>query len=354
MQVSLPAPRCGVRNRYEKEITPSTLEEAAEMLEAHQLWLKNPAHGKRADMDGSDLTNVNEFRGENLSSAKLRQIRMNNSTFEETDLSYADLSHAWIESSYLNRINLSSANLNQCSLNGTNLMDADLSGAHMNYAYPSAGFSRSNMSQASLSSSMLSDCIFANTNLSRASLKYASLNASYMQQADLSDASLDNGKWIDVDLRRANLRGADLTDSDFKRVDFRGADLSNANLTNARFIDCNLCDVNLSNANLDKATFTRTLLDGSPVHGVASMNEALGNGAQIKHVVCNPHTVTYTEEHLFINGHKRSQQEWWSLTDDQVSALVDPVWWKTWKPLLQQITAVSPAVSVSQMATTAH
>ncbi|MFZ6045986.1 hypothetical protein ACFW0H_07660 [Pseudomonas sp. CR3202] len=61
--------------------------------------------------------------------------------------------------------------------------------------------------------------------------------------------------------------------------------------------------------------------------------------------------MTYTAEHLFINGHKRSEQEWWSLDDDQASALVDLDWWKTWKPLLQQTIAVSPAIPAAITAT---
>ncbi|MDH4563644.1 pentapeptide repeat-containing protein [Pseudomonas sp. BN411] len=349
MEVNLPASGCDVRNQFEKEITmqklPNSLEAGAEMLEAHRQWLKNPAHGRRADMEGLDLTSVNGFMGENLSSANLRQCRMYNSTFEETDFSYAELSYAWIRSSYLNRINLHDAYLRFSILSSVHLMDADLSEARMPGAYlTSCNFHRSNISKASLMYCTVESCFFPNSKLSGTDFRYSSLFACKLEQADLSNAHLNHGRWSDVDLRNANLRGANLTDTDFKRVDFRGADLSNANLSNARFIDCNLSDVNLNNANLDQATFSRTLLDGSPIHGVASMNETLGNGTQIKHIVCDSYTVTYTAEHLFINGHKRSEQEWWSLDDDQASTLVDPAWWKTWKPILQQITAVSPAV----------
>src|SRR5690606_39207021 len=114
---------------------PSSLEAAAVIVAAHRRWLKNPAYGRRADMECLDLSSVNFFMGDHLRSADLRQCRMDNSTCEDTDLSYAELSYAWISGSYLNRIKLHDTYLRFSTLYASHFMDADLSEARMPGAY---------------------------------------------------------------------------------------------------------------------------------------------------------------------------------------------------------------------------
>jgi hypothetical protein len=38
--------------------------------------------------------------------------------------------------------------------------------------------------------------------------------------------------------------------------------------------------------------------------------------------------------------------EWWAFTDEEISGMDDTAlgWWRVWKPILQHIIAVSPAV----------
>jgi uncharacterized protein YjbI with pentapeptide repeats len=130
-----------------------TKEELREILNKHQLWLKNKEGGAKADLSYADLSYAN-LRSADLSSANLRSA----------DLRSADLSSANLRSADLSSANLSSANLRYADLSSANLRYADLSCADLRYA---------DLSCADLSSA----------NLRYANLRYADL--SYANYEDI-------------------------------------------------------------------------------------------------------------------------------------------------------------------------
>ena len=144
----------------------------------------------------------------------------------------------------------------------------------------------------------------------RANLIDANLSGAYLSDANLSDANL-----ID-----ANLSGANLID----------ANLSDANLSGAYLSDANLSDANLSDANLSDA----------------KLSGASGNCAEIKAIQCDLWPVTYTATHMQIGCQLHSLSEWWAFSDEEISLMESRAlaWWRIWKPILQQIVEVSPAV----------
>ena len=86
-------------------------EELNEILEKHEMWLKNKKSGKRADLMGTDLGYV-----------ELRWV----------DLSYAELMGANLSNANLSNANLSDVNLKNANLKNTDLTNADLTGIKTN------------------------------------------------------------------------------------------------------------------------------------------------------------------------------------------------------------------------------
>ena len=90
------------------------------------------------------------------------------------------------------------------------------------------------------------------------------------------------------------------------------------------------CETCLRRANLDSVN-----LDG-----------ASGNLNNLKSVFCDTHPVTYTAEVMQIGCQCHKLEDWWSFDDARIIEMEGKTalkWWRTWKPILQQIIAASPA-----------
>ena len=134
--------------------------------------------------------------------------------------------------------------------------------------------------------------------------------------------------WLDTggeEGSRANLHGANLY----------GANLTRANLTRANLYGANLYGANLTLANLNGAN-----LDG------ANLDGASGNLNNLKSVFCETYPVTYTAEVMQIGCKSHKLEDWWSFDDARIIEMEGKTalkWWRTWKPILQQIIATLPA-----------
>ncbi|MGB6115674.1 MAG: hypothetical protein WBF97_11385, partial [Comamonas sp.] len=55
--------------------------------------------------------------------------------------------------------------------------------------------------------------------------------------------------------------------------------------------------------------------------------------------------VTYTATHMQIGCQLHALERWWGFSDEQISRMDARAleWWGRWKPVLQQIIAMSPA-----------
>ncbi|KAA8563237.1 Serine/threonine-protein kinase B [Pseudomonas extremaustralis] len=116
-----------------------------------------------------------------------------------------------------------------------------------------------------------------------------------------------------------------------ERANLSGANLSGANLSGANLRAANLSGANLSGANLS---------------GVSDIWGASGNCREVKAIQCDLWPVTYTAEHMQIGCQFHALSEWWAFTDAKISRMDSKAldWWKVWKPILQNIIAVAPAV----------
>ena len=111
-----------------------------EILDLHELWVKDDPKGKQADLSNQDLS------GLDFSYRNLICIIMNNARLFSANLSYANLSHANLSGANLSDANLSEANLSYANLSYANISHANLSGANLSDANLSnADFSNSNI-----------------------------------------------------------------------------------------------------------------------------------------------------------------------------------------------------------------
>ena len=146
-------------------------------------------------------------------------------------------------------------------------------------------------------------------NLRSANLSYANLSYANLSYADLSSADLRSAS-----LRSASLRYADLSSADLRSANLRSADLSYADLSYADLI-------------------------------TTSANCAIGNMREIKTVLLDTWSVTYTADHLHIGCERHLITEWWDFDDDRIARMDIKAleWWKKWKAYIQQTIELSPA-----------
>ena len=149
------------------------------------------------------------------------------------------------------------------------------------------------------------------------------------KRADLSGA----------DLSRADLSRADLSGADLSGADLRGAVLRGAVLSGAVLIDADLSRADLSGADLSDADLRGAVLRG------ADLSDAVGNKKQMKTLVLEIWTVTYTNQVMQIGCQNHLIADWFNFSDKEISKMdcraLD--WWKKWKEPLRQIIELSPA-----------
>jgi uncharacterized protein YjbI with pentapeptide repeats len=148
-----------------------------------------------------------------------------------------------------------------------------------------------------------------------------------------------------ANLSYANLSGADLSDANLSYANLRGANLRGANLSYANLSGADLSDANLSYANLRGANLSGASLSGANLSG-ASIWQTSGNGKHLMSIFLDTYPVTYTAEVMQIGCERHAIASWWEFTDQQIREMdgrqaLD--WWAKYKPLLQQIIALSPA-----------
>ena len=169
-------------------------------------------------------------------------------------------------------------------------------------------------------------------------------------RADLTRANLYGVNLAHVNLTRANLYCANLTCADLyganlDSINLNGANLNGANLYGANLYGANLNGANLYGANLYGANLYGANLDGAKLEG-ANLDSASGNLNNLKSVFCDTYPVTYTAEVMQIGCQCHKIEDWWSFDDSRIIEMEGKAalkWWRTWKPILQQIIATSPA-----------
>jgi hypothetical protein len=120
------------------------------------------------------------------------------------------------------------------------------------------------------------------------------------------------------------------------RADLGDADLGGANLGGA----------NLRGAYLRGAYLRGAYLRGANLGELGNIWGASGNLREIKAIQCDTWPVTYTATHMQIGCQFHELERWWAFTDEQIGRMDSSAlaWWQKWKPVLQTIVTMSPAV----------
>lgn len=130
------------------------------ILKLHEAWLNMKAEGKRANLSGADLRNID---------------------LQGVILYGADLSGAILSDTNLSKVNLGGAILRKANLCCTNLSEVNLLGADLTGAY------------------------LRNARLCNACMREANLNQTILIEANLCQADLTEANLCKTDLRGANL-----------------------------------------------------------------------------------------------------------------------------------------------------
>lgn len=166
-------------------------------------------------------------------------------------------------------------------------------------------------------------------------LDFSGVNLSY---ANLEEANCEGTNWAGADLEEATLDGSS----------FRCANLSSANLCGASARNTYFFGADMSFANLNRANFHNANLNVSSLYK-ASLWGTRGNLRQIKSVFCDKYAIAYTSEILQIGCERHKIEEWWEFDEEHIEEMDGEeaiFWWREWKPILQQIIQVSPALPI--------
>ena len=156
-----------------------------------------------------------------------------------------------------------------------------------------------------------------------------------LQDVNLQDVNLSGADLSDANLRGANLRGANLQDANLQDADLRGAYIFAANLRGA-----DLRGANLNSAYLFAATLRCANLSG------ARLISATGNMREVKNLLFDTFTVTYTSEILHIGCESHLISDWWAFDDEVISRMDSGalLWWGRYKDFIKMAIEISPAV----------
>ena len=119
---------------------------------------------------------------------------------------------------------------------------------------------------------------------------------------------------------------ADLSRRDLRRASMDGFNLNGAILNGA----------SMNGASMDGASMNRAILDG-----------ATGNMVEIKSIFLETWPIAYTADVMQIGCQRHLITEWWAFDDASIDIMDSGAldWWRKWKPVLQQIIEMSPAVA---------
>ena len=174
----------------------------------------------------------------------------------------------------------------------------------------------------------------------KVSLGGANLRGAYLRGAYLRDAYLRDAYLGGADLRGANLGGANLGDAYL-----RDAYLGDAYLRGAYLRDAYLRGANLGGADLRGAYLRDANLGGADLRG-ADLWSTAGNNRHVKTIQAGDYVVTYTDTVMQIGCQRHDIAKWWKFDDARIAAMDGKTalkFWRTWKPILQQIIESSPA-----------
>ncbi|HCH61370.1 MAG: hypothetical protein CL927_06685 [Deltaproteobacteria bacterium] len=201
-------------------------------------------------------------------------------------LEKADLSGSNLTDTILARTDLSGADLSQTNLTGAMAIQLKLRDAWVEDTI----FDEADLSQSDLSDAEFHRCSFKETILTKARLKRSNFVECRFDSVDAAEARFSGsttekcrfvqGHFRETSFKGVALPGADLTGSDFTQAKFREADLSGANLSAAQFPHADLKGAKLDGATVEDTDFRRADLTEASLEG-ADLEESILTEAEV-------------------------------------------------------------------------
>lgn len=143
---------------------------------------------------------------------------------------------------------------------------------------------------------------------------------------DLSGINFSSGLLIGAHLQQAIAKGCSFHKADMSYLDASGADFTGADL---------------SYADLSKSTLTGAIFSDANLNGV------IGNGKEIVSITTERWPVAYTATHMQIGWERHPIDDWWKLSDEEISKIGAKAvaWWGKWKKILQSAIENKPAIA---------
>ena len=86
------------------------------------------------------------------------------------------------------------------------------------------------------------------------------------------------------------------------------------------------------------------VLRGANLRG-ANLRGAIGNMLEVKTLLLEVWSITYTSDYLYIGCEGHPITDWWTFDDERIQRMDGRAldWWKKWKGYIQQTIEMSPA-----------
>ncbi len=169
------------------------------------------ASGKKPDLALKSLNGL-DLSGLDFSGVNFRSARVNKTKFSGAKLVGAIFDQAWAVGADFSGANLSKASLFAAQMQDTNFDDADLSFARVAGDFSRAHLHKTKFIEADLSADMRNQSM----GLMRASFRSADLAGADFENANLSRADLQFAKFAKANFTNANLSGSEAGGADFR------------------------------------------------------------------------------------------------------------------------------------------
>lgn len=184
------------------------------------------------------------------------------------------------------------------------------------------------LSEIDLSGCVLFDCTFTSCNF---------------HNANLSGLHTGNSgaSFIDCNLHSVNFASADLSNLSFLGCTILACEMSNADLSSSQIIGSRLITCNLRGVNMVKSDLTGTVLQNNDLY------DTIGNGAQLKSILCAQWPITYTFAELQFASLRSASTNPAGIRESALLSVhgqssVDT--WRRWKNLIGSVILHEPAV----------
>ncbi|ATW57867.1 pentapeptide repeat protein [Pseudomonas phage tabernarius] len=179
----------------------------------------------------------------------------------------------------------------------------------------------------------LSNCVLIDTSFTRCNLHKANFNGVHTGSTGVSfiGCEIQGAKFNDADLSAVSLLGCTILGTEFMHADF-----SRSKVVGSRLLSCNLRGTNFVGADLDGTVFQNN-----------DLYNAIGNGAQLKSIMCAPWPITYTATELQFASHRTDAARPDMIRTDSVKVshgIGAAQTWEKWKALILSVMKHEPAV----------